>query len=106
VVVARRDSVGRDELRDLAIAVRDQPGVRVVALGAAPEGGGAALVVAVPKSSSLHAGDLLATATKAIQGGGGKDPHLAVAGGKNGAGIDDALALVRAAIQAALADGD
>jgi alanyl-tRNA synthetase len=105
VVVARRDSVGRDELRDLAIAVRDQPGVRVVALGAAPEGGGAALVVAVPKSSSLHAGDLLATATKAIQGGGGKDPHLAVAGGKNGAGIDDALALVRAAIRAALADG-
>jgi alanyl-tRNA synthetase len=105
VVVARRDSVGRDELRDLAVAVRDQPGVRVVALGAAPEGGGAALVVAVPKSSSLHAGDLLATATKAIQGGGGKDPHLAVAGGKNGAGIDDALALVRAAIQAALADG-
>jgi alanyl-tRNA synthetase len=105
VVVARRDSVGRDELRDLAIAVRDQPGVRVVALGAAPEGGGAALVVAVPKSSSLHAGDLLATATKAIQGGGGKDPHLAVAGGKHGAGIDDALALVSAAIQAALADG-
>jgi alanyl-tRNA synthetase len=102
VVVARHDGVGRDELRDLAIAVRDQPGVRVVALGAAPEGGGAALVVAVPKDSPLHAGELLATATKAIQGGGGRDPHLAVAGGKNAGGIDDALDLLRRSIASAL----
>jgi alanyl-tRNA synthetase len=106
VVVARRDGVGRDELRDLALAVREQPGVRVVALGAAPEGGGAALVVAVPKSSSLHAGELLAVATKAIQGGGGRDPHLAVAGGKNAAGVDDALELLRKAIEAALPGSD
>jgi alanyl-tRNA synthetase len=105
VVVARRDGMARDELRDLAIAVRDQPGVEVVALGAAPEGGGAALVVAVPRSSALHAGDLLSSATKAIQGGGGKDPHLAAAGGKNAAGIDDALELLRTAIAAARSNG-
>ena len=47
VVVARVDGLGRDELRDLAVAVRDQPGVRAVVLGGAPEGGGVALVAAV-----------------------------------------------------------
>jgi hypothetical protein len=43
---------------------------------------------------------LLGLATKAIQGGGGKDPLIAMAGGKNGAGVDDALAIVRDAIAA------
>ncbi|HEV8298151.1 MAG TPA: alanine--tRNA ligase, partial [Acidimicrobiales bacterium] len=70
VVVARRDGMERDDLRELAVAVRDQPGVRAVALGAAPAGGGAALVVAVRKDSGVHAGNVLATATKVIQGGG------------------------------------
>jgi hypothetical protein len=47
---------------------------------------------------------LLAQATKVIQGGGNtKDPQLAVAGGKNGAGIDEALDLVRAALGVAVA---
>ena len=92
--------MARDDLRDLAVAVRDQPGVRGVVLGAAPDGGGAALVIAVTKDSGLHAGELLGLATKAIQGGGGKDPLLAVAGGKNAAGVDDALAIVRDAIGA------
>jgi alanyl-tRNA synthetase len=98
VVISRRDGVERDDLRDLAIAVRDQPGVRAVALGGAPAGGGAAMVVAVTKDSGLHAGNLLAGATRAIQGGGGKDPNLAVAGGKNPGGLDEALELVRAAL--------
>jgi alanyl-tRNA synthetase len=98
VVIARRDGTDRDELRELALAVRDQPGVRAVVLGGAPAGGGAALVVAVTKDSGLHAGNLLAGATRAIQGGGGKDANLAVAGGKNAAGVDDALDLVRDAL--------
>ncbi len=100
VVIARRDDMARDDLRDLAVAVRDRPGIRGVVLGAAPDGGGAALVVAVTKESGLHAGELLGLATKAIQGGGGKDPLLAAAGGKNGAGIDTALAILRDAIGA------
>jgi alanyl-tRNA synthetase len=97
VVIARRDGMSRDDLRDLAVAARDQPGVRAVVLGAAPDSGGAALVVAVTKDSGLHAAELLGAGTKAIQGGGGKDPLLAVAGGKNAAGIDDALAGIRTA---------
>jgi alanyl-tRNA synthetase len=97
VVVARVDALDRDSLRDLAVAGRDQAGVRAVVLGAAPEGGGAALVAAVDADSGFHAGELIAAGAKAIKGGGGKDPLLAAAGGKEPGGIDEALALARAA---------
>ena len=83
VVVARIDGLDRDGVRDLAVAVRDRPGIRAVVLGGAPAGGGAALVAAVAADSGLHAGELLADAAKLIKGGGGKAPDLAVAGGKD-----------------------
>jgi alanyl-tRNA synthetase len=96
VVVARVDGLERDGLRDLAVAARDKPGIRAVVLGGAPAGGGAALVAAVAPGSGLHAGELIAEASKLIKGGGGKAPELAVAGGKDPGGLDDALATVRA----------
>jgi alanyl-tRNA synthetase len=98
VVVARVDGIDGDALRDLALAVRDQPGVRAVVLGGAPEGGGAALASAVAKDSGLHAGDLIAPGFKAIKGGGSKTPDVAKAGGKDPGGIDDALGLARAVV--------
>ena len=98
VVVARVDGLPREGLRDLAVAVRDRPGIRAAVLGGAPEGGGAALVAAVAPDAGLHAGDLIGEASKAIKGGGGKGADLAVAGGKDAGGIDGALALVRASL--------
>ena len=97
IVVARRDGLDRDALRDLAVAVREQPGMRAVVLGGAPEGGGAALVSAAVKGSGLNAAELIADAVKHIKGGGSKNPELSVAGGKEAAGIDAALAAARAA---------
>jgi len=78
--------------------VRDQPGVRAVVLGSAPEAGGAALAAAVAKDSGLHAGELIAPGFKAIKGGGSKTPDVAKAGGKDASGIDEALALATAAV--------
>jgi alanyl-tRNA synthetase len=95
VVVARRDGVERDDLRELAIAVRDQPGVRAVVLGGAPPNGGAAIVAAVAKGAELHASELIADAAKLVKGGTGKNAELAMAGGKDPGGLDDALELVR-----------
>jgi alanyl-tRNA synthetase len=95
-VVARVDGTTRDELRELAIAVRDQ-GVRVVVLGGEPEGGGAALVAAVAKGSGLNASDLIADAARTVKGGGGRHAELAVAGGKDAARLDEALDQARAA---------
>jgi alanyl-tRNA synthetase len=97
VVVERLDGVERDTLRDIALSLRDRVGLRAVVLGTAPEGGGAALVAAVAPDSGLDASDLLEEGKKLIKGGGGKDPLLAVAGGKDADGLDAALASARAA---------
>jgi alanyl-tRNA synthetase len=97
VLVERVDGLERDSLRDLAVALRDQPGMRAVVLGTAPDGGGAALVAAVLPDSGFHASALLEDAKALIKGGGGKDPLLAVAGGKDADGLDAALASVRTA---------
>ncbi|CAN5641560.1 alanine--tRNA ligase [soil metagenome] len=97
IVVARVDGLVRDDLRSLAIAVRDQPDVRAVVLIGAPEGGGVALVSATTKEGGLDAGGLLGDAARAVGGGGGKHPELAVAGGKDATRIDEALDLARAA---------
>lgn len=97
VIVERVDGVERDTLREMAVALRDKPEIRAVVLASAPEGGGAAMVAAVTPDSGLHASDLLDGVKALIKGGGGKDPLLAVAGGKDPDGLDAALAVVRAA---------
>jgi alanyl-tRNA synthetase len=97
VVVSRVDGLDRDSLRDLAVAVRDVPGIRAAVLGSAPEGGGVTIVAAVRPDSGLNASELIADAAKAVKGGGGKSADLAVAGGKDPEALDDALALVRTA---------
>ncbi len=97
VVVARRDDVDRDALRDLALAVRDQVGVRAVVLGGAPPGGGVALVAAVEKGSGLVASELIGQAARVVGGGGGKDPVVATAGGRDPSRLDEALDSARAA---------
>jgi alanyl-tRNA synthetase len=102
VVVARVDGLGPNELKALAVTVRDREGVDAVVLGGAPEGGGAALAAAVRSGAGFEAGALLADAAKAIKGGGGRGAEVAVAGGKEPAGVDDALdqARVAAGVQA------
>ena len=73
------------------------PGIRAVVLGAAPEGGrGGPRRRGHPRQRPRRAA-LIEEAKRLIKGGGGKDPLLAVAGGKDADGIDAALDAVRAA---------
>jgi alanyl-tRNA synthetase len=98
IVVARRDGTTRDELKDLAVAVRDRPEITAVVLGGVPEGGGVALVAAVTKDGGLEAPALLADAAKTVGGGGGgKKSDIAVAGGRDAGKLDEALDLARKA---------
>jgi len=97
IVVARIDGLDRDDLRTLAVAVRDQPDIRAVVLIGGPQGGGVALAAAATKDGGIDAGGLIADAARAVGGGGGKNPELAVAGGKDPSKIDEALGLARAA---------
>jgi alanyl-tRNA synthetase len=96
VVVARRDGLDPDALRDLALAVRALDGVRTVVLGGSPDGVRVALVAAVAKGVQPSAPELVGPAARTVGGGGGgKNPELAVAGGRNAAALDAALEAVR-----------
>jgi alanyl-tRNA synthetase len=98
VVVNRVDGLEPGELRELAIAVRQQPNVRRVVLMGATPSGGASLVAAVQPSEGIEAADLIKAAAKAVSGGGGGKGDIATAGGKDPSGLDEAL---RIAMEAA-----
>ena len=93
IVIERLDGLERDELRDLAAAIRDRPHIEAVVLAGAPDSGGVALVSAVIPEGKFEAALLIEDAAKAIQGGFGRkgNPPLIVAGGKNIEGIEEAL---------------
>ena len=101
VIVQRVDDMTPADLRELAIAVRDQPNIRrVVLIGATPSGG-VALVAAVDPAEGIAASSLMSGAAKAVGGGGGGKGDIATAGGKDPSGIDDALRLASEAAFAA-----
>ncbi len=95
LVVSRVDALDRAGLRELAVAVRDHDGVRAVVLGGEVDGGGAALVAAVRPGLGLDAGQLLEGAGALIKGGGRADAEITVLGGKDPAGIEEALEQAR-----------
>ena len=97
IVITRVDELSPSDLRDLALAVRQQSGVEVVVLGGVSSTGGVTLVAAVQPGSTTPAADLIRDAAKAVGGGGGGKGDVATAGGKNPAGLDEALRLAREA---------
>ncbi len=98
VVVARRDGLGPDLLRDLAQNTRKLGSLRAVVLGGSPEGTRASVVAAADVNDGVHAGDLVKRVAPLVGGGGGGSPEVAVAGGKDVAGIDNALDEARRAL--------
>ena len=104
IVIARVDDLAPGDLRDLAIAVREQPEVDAVVLGGRSDTGGASLVAAVSARSGGQASDLIRDAAKAVKGGGGGKGDVAVAGGRDPEGVDEALAIARRAALARLAE--
>jgi alanyl-tRNA synthetase len=94
-VVARRDGLEQRQLQELALTVRSYSGIRAVVLGGSPGAGKVALVAAVAKGSDLVASDLIAEAARVVGGGGGKNPEVAMAGGRDPSRLDEALDLVR-----------
>ena len=92
LVVARVDDLPPGDLRDLAIAVRNQPGVRAVVLGGRSDTGGAvARRRVVSARSAARRPTSCGRRRKAVKGGGGGKGDVAVAGGKDPGGVDEAL---------------
>ncbi len=97
-VVARRDGLGPDELRELAQLVRGGGRLRAVVIGGSPDGAKASLAVAVDPAAGLDATAVVRQVAGLLGGGGGGSPEVAVAGGRDPAGIDAALEAARAAV--------
>jgi alanyl-tRNA synthetase len=100
VVVDRVDVDTPGDLRELALAVRQQGSLRRVVLVGATASGGVALVSAVGPDAGVEAAALIRDAAKAVGGGGGGKGDVATAGGKDPSGIDEALRLAREAATA------
>jgi len=98
VVVARQNSLDSDALRSLAQAVLRHDGVRAVALGGSPDGVKVALVVVT--GGEPNANEVVGALGAIVGGGGGGSPEVAVAGGKNPSGLEDALAEARRLLSA------
>ena len=94
VVVADAGPVAGNELRQIALGIRDRlQSPSVVILGSA-EGGKGALVAAVSKDlveKGISAGELLSKPSAELGGGGSRDPELAQAGGPQGDRLTAAL---------------
>jgi alanyl-tRNA synthetase len=102
LVVARIDGMSASDIRDLAIAIRQNAGVQVVVLGGVTDSGGVSLVCATTPTISCAASDLLKDAARAVGGGGGGKGDIATAGGKNVEALDLALSLAREAAEAVM----
>jgi alanyl-tRNA synthetase len=90
LVVARRDRIEVDDLRNLAQAILRHDGVRAVVLGGSPDGAKAAIVAAT--GGEPDATQLVRTLGKMVGGGGGGSAEVATAGGKDPSQIEAALA--------------
>ena len=93
-IVGRRDGLDQNELRELALLVRDRPGIEAVALIGASTADRVGLVVATTTSSGLDARALATDAARLVGGGGGGTPELATAGGRDTSRIAEAQALL------------
>lgn len=85
--------VDMNGLRDLGDNLKNQLGEGVVVLASSKDGkvNLVAMVTDSPMKSGAHAGNLIKEIASLVGGGGGGRPNMAQAGGKNPAGIDDAL---------------
>ncbi len=90
-------------LKALAFDLAKSRDKAVVALGASI-GGKPQLIVTMDKALAqakhFDAGAWIREAARAIKGGGGGQPHFATAGGKDVAGLDEALEFIRQKIEA------
>ncbi|HEV8627433.1 MAG TPA: DHHA1 domain-containing protein, partial [Acidimicrobiia bacterium] len=107
VLVARRDGSTPDDLRRLALVVRDEMGSGIAVLvGASPDGSKAGLAVAVSadlQAKGVSAAEVAGDAAKTLGGGTARNPELVTGGGPRVENIEAALEQARSKAIAAVA---
>ncbi|MFQ7307499.1 MAG: alanine--tRNA ligase [Mediterraneibacter sp.] len=93
LLAAEVDGVDMNGLRDLGDQLKEKLGDGVVVLASANEGKVSLMATATDGAmkKGAHAGNLVKGIAGCVGGGGGGRPNMAQAGGKNPAGIKDAL---------------
>ena len=94
LLAAQLDGIDMNGLRDLGDQFKAKLGDGVVVLASANDGKVSLMVTATDGAmkQGAHAGNLVKAIAGCVGGGGGGRPNMAQAGGKNPAGIPDALA--------------
>ncbi len=104
LLAASVPGVDMNGLRDLGDQLKEKLGEGVVVL--ASEAGGKVSLVAMATDEAMakgaHAGNLIKAIAGKVGGGGGGRPNMAQAGGKNPAGIPEAVAEAKTALLAQL----
>ena len=93
LLAAEVDGVDMNGLRDLGDQLKEKLGEGVVVLASANDGKVSLMATATDGAmkAGAHAGNLVKGIAGCVGGGGGGRPNMAQAGGKNPAGIKDAL---------------
>lgn len=99
------DDVDMNGLRDLGDQLKQSLGEGVVVLASAKDGKVNLVVMATDGAmkQGAHAGNLVKAIAPCVGGGGGGRPNMAQAGGKNPAGISEALAKAEETLEQQLA---
>ena len=94
------EDVDMNGLRDLGDQLKEKLGEGVVVLASANEGKVSLIAMATEGAmkQGAHAGNLIKAIAAKVGGGGGGRPNMAQAGGKNPAGIPDAIAAAKEAL--------
>lgn len=98
------DDVDMNGLRDLGDNLKGQLGEGVVVLASSCDGKVNLVAMATEEAiaKGAHAGNLIKAIAAKVGGGGGGRPNMAQAGGKNPAGIPDAISEVKTALEGML----
>ncbi len=101
VLTAQVNDVDMNGLRELGDQMKEKMKEGIVLLASAKDGKVNLVSMATDQATKAgaHAGNLIKAVAKFVGGGGGGRPNMAQAGGKNPAGIKDALEAARQAIK-------
>ena len=102
VLATSVDGVDMNGLRDLGDQLKEKLGEGVVVIASSCDGKVNLIAMATDEAqkAGAHAGNLIKAIAGKVGGGGGGRPNMAQAGGKNPAGIPDAIAEVEVALEA------
>ena len=94
VLATKVEGVDMNGLRDLGDQLKEKLGEGIVVLASVTDGKVSLMATATEGAmkAGAHAGNLIKAIASVVGGGGGGRPNMAQAGGKNPAGIDEAVA--------------